>query len=263
VAVGAALPELARAVEAAAGRLGETGRLVYAGAGASGRIAAQDAAELHPTFGWPRGRVACLIAGGLAALAGPVVGAVDDGGAGAGEALALGLGAADVVLAVAASGITPYTRAVQGAARRAGALTIALTSNPDAPLLAEAEVPVLLRTGPEFLAGSTRLAAGTAQKVALNLFSTQLMIRLGRVYEGHMVGLVPSNAKLVRRARRMVRAIAGCAPEVAAAALEAAGLDVRLAVLLLDGLPRAEAEGRLRATRGDLRRARAAGDAVG
>ena len=262
-AVGDALPELARAVDAAAGRLGGRGRLVYAGAGTSGRLAAQEGAELHPTFGWPHGRVRCLVAGGPAALAGPVEGAEDDDAAGAREALAQALGPADVMLAVAASGATPYTRAAQAAARRAGALTVALANNPGAPLLAEAEIPILLRTGPEFLAGSTRLAAGTAQKVALNLFSTQLMIRLGRVYRGYMVGLVPTSAKLLRRARRIVGEIAACPPEAAAAALEAAGRDVRLAVLLADGLPRPEAEARLRAACGDLRRARASGGAGG
>ena len=125
----------------------------------------------------------------------------------------------DVILAVAASGATPYTRAAQAAARRAGALAIAFACNRDTPLLAEADHPVLLRTGPEFLAGSTRLAAGTAQKAALNLFSTQLMVRLGRVYRGHMVAMVASNAKLVARAQRMVAAITGCSPEAAGEAL--------------------------------------------
>lgn len=255
-AVGAALPDLARAVEAAAARLGRRGRLVYVGAGASGRLAVQDGAELHPTFGWPRRRTVCLIAGGPAALAGPAEGAEDDTAAGTREAVALALGPADVMLAVAASGATPYTRAAQSAARSTGALTVALASNPGAPLLAEADIPILLRTGPEFLAGSTRLAAGTAQKIALNLFSTQLMVRLGRVYRGHMVGLVPTSVKLARRAGRIVAEIAGCTPQAAAAALEAAGGDARLAVLLLDGLPRPVAEARLAAAGGDLRRAR-------
>ena len=161
-----------------------------------------------------------------------------------------------MVLAVAASGATPYTRAAQAAARRAGALAIAFACNRDAPLLAEADHPVLLRTGPEFLAGSTRLAAATAQKVALNLFSTQLMVRLGRVYRGHMVAMVASNAKLVARAQRMVAELTGCSPEAAGEALGTARNDVRLAVLLLDGLSPAEAEARLQAAGGDLRQAR-------
>jgi N-acetylmuramic acid 6-phosphate etherase len=256
-AVGAALPMLEAAVEEAAGRLCRgAGRIIYAGAGSSGRVAAQDAAELHPTFGWPCHRAPVLVAGGPAALARSIEGAEDDVGAGASEALALVLGPDDVVLAVAASGVTPYTRAVQATARRGGALAIALACNRDAPLLAEADHPVLLRTGPEFLAGSTRLAAATAQKVALNLFSTQLMVRLGRVYRGHMVAVVASNAKLVARARRMVAELAGCTPEAAGKALGTARNDVRLAVLLLDGLSPREAEARLQAAGGDLRRAR-------
>jgi N-acetylmuramic acid 6-phosphate etherase len=257
-AVRAVLPDLGRAVEAATARLaGEGGgRLVYAGAGASGRIAAQDAAELHPTFGWPHGRAVCLIAGGHRALARSVEGAEDDVGQGRCQAEELGVGPRDVALAVAASGATPYTRAVQAACRRAGALTVAFANNPGAPLLAEAEIPILLRTGPEFLPGSTRLAACTAQKIALNLLSTQLMARLGRVCRGRMVGLVASNAKLVQRARGIVRDLTGCGPAAAARALEAAGRDVRLAVLLLDSLPLPEARARLAAAGGDLGRAR-------
>jgi N-acetylmuramic acid 6-phosphate etherase len=255
--VGAAAAEIAAVVDAVADRLARGGRLVYVGAGSSARIATQDAAELLPTFGWPSARVACLIAGGPGALLHSVEGAEDDVAAGTRDAAALGPGPEDVVLAVAASGITPYTRAAQAAARRAGTLTVAFANNPDAPLLAEADHPVLLRTGPEFLPGSTRLGAGTAQKVALNLFSTQLMARLGRVYRGRMVGLVPGNAKLLVRARRIVAELAGCAPEAAAAALEAAGRDVRLAILMLDGLPQAEAQLLLDTVGGDLGRARA------
>lgn len=255
-AVGEALPALERAVVAAAGRLGEAGRLVYAGAGASGRIAVQDGVELRPTFGWPRARLAFLIAGGPAALVESVEGAEDDAATGAAEARALALGPRDVLLAVAASGTTAYTRAAQAEARRTGALTIALACNPGTPLLAEAELPVLLRTGAEYLAGSTRMTAGTAQKIALNLLSTQLMTELGRVYRGHMVRLVASNAKLIERSRRIVAELSGAPAEAAAAAWEAAGRDIRLAVLLLDGLDRATAEARLAAAGGDLRRAR-------
>jgi N-acetylmuramic acid 6-phosphate etherase len=255
-AVRAALPALERAVLAAAARLAAKGRLAYAGAGSSGRIAVQDAVELYPTFGWPRERLAWLLAGGPAALAGAVEGAEDDAAAGRAEASALGLGPDDALLAVAASGTTAYTRAAQAAARAGGALTIALANNPQAPLLAEAEIPVLLDTGPEFLAGSTRMAAGSAQKIALNLFSTRLMTELGRVCDGLMVQVVPSNAKLVARSRRIVRSLSGASDEAAAAAWEAAGRDIRLAVLMLDGLDRATAEARLAAAGGDLRRAR-------
>ena len=259
VAVRLAIPALSAAVSAAAERLRGAGRLVYCGAGTSGRIAVQDGIELRATFGWPAERLAYLIAGGEAALTRSIEGAEDDADAAAREAAALHLGPADVLVAAAASGVTRYTRTVQAAAAAAGALTIALANNPGAPLLAEAQHPVLLDTGPEFLAGSTRMTAGTAQKIALNLFSTRLMTELGRVYSGYMVDMVPSNAKLVERARRMVAAIAGVSDAAAAAALERAGGSVKIAVLLLDGLSRADAEARLEAAGGRLDRARPAG----
>ena len=169
---------------------------------------------------------------------------------------ALASGRADVVVAVTASGTTAFTRAALSAAAAAGALTIAMASNPAAPLLAEGEIPVLLHTGPEFLAGSTRMAAGTAQKIALNLFSTRLMTELGRVYEGLMVNVVPANAKLVDRSQRIIQIITGCEREAAAAAWKRADQDIKLAVLLLDGLDAHEASARLKEARGDLRRAR-------
>ena len=257
VAVRLALPALAAAVGAAAARLGDAGRLVYCGAGASGRLAVQDGVELHPTFGWPHARLRYLVAGGEAALVRSVEGAEDDERAGQAEAEALRPGRADVFVSVAASGTTRYTRAVQAAALRAGSLTVALANNEGAPLLAEAGHPVLLRTGAEFLAGSTRMTAGTAQKIALNLFSTRLMSELGRVYRGMMVDMAPSNAKLAARARRMVATIAGASPERAAAAWSESGGDIKRAVLMLDGLDRAEAEARLAAAGGRLDQARA------
>ena len=212
--------------------------------------------ELHPTFGWPHDRLASLVAGGLPALTRSVEGAEDDAASGRLAAEALSLGPADVVVSVAASGTTPYTIAAQAAARAAGALTVALANNPGAALLAEAEFPVPLPTGAEFLAGSTRMAAGTAQKIALNLFSTRLMTELGRVYRGLMVGVVPSNAKLLARAHRIVAALAGVAPGTAANAHEAADGDIRLAVLMLDGMSRTTAQARLDAAGGNLRAAR-------
>lgn len=256
VAVRNALPALAAAARTAAARLGDAGRLVYAGAGASGRLAVQDGVELAPTFGWPQERLVYLLAGGDAALVHSAEGAEDDAAAGEAAMNTLQPGPQDVVIAVAASGTTAYTRAVQKAARRAGALTVAIANNPDAPLLDEAEIPVLLHTGPEFLAGSTRMTAGTAQKMALNLLSTQLMIELGRVYQGLMVNVAPANAKLVARSHRIVQTITGCGREEAAEAWERAGRDIRLAVLLLDGLDRDTATARLAQARGDLRRAR-------
>lgn len=259
-----ALPALSAAVRAAAERFREAGRLVYVGAGASGRLAVQDGVELWPTFGWPNSRLLYLVAGGTGALVESVEGAEDDGDAAAAEIERHAIGPADVVVGVAASGTTAYTRSAVVAARARGALTVALANNPNAPLLAECEHPVLLATGPEFLAGSTRMAAGTAQKIALNLFSTQLMTELGRVYDGLMVHVVATNAKLVRRGQRIVQTITGAPDAAAARAFEEAGRSIPLAVLLLDGLSRADAEARLAAAGGDLRRARiAAGGAVG
>ena len=258
-AVRVAVPSIAAAAMVAAERLGAGGRLIYCGAGASGRLAVQDGVELYPTFGWPTERLAFLIAGGEAALMRSVEGAEDDAGAGAREAGALRLCGSDVVVAVAASGTTRFTCAVQQVAAAAGALTVAMANNPDTKLLDGAEHRVLLHTGPEFLAGSTRMTAGTAQKIALNLFSTRLMTELGRVYQGHMVDMVPSSAKLVARARGMVAAITGVSAVRAEVALKQAGGSVKVAVLMLDGLDRSEAEGRLEAACGRLDRVRDAG----
>lgn len=258
VAVRNALPALTRAVRAAAERLAERGRLVYAGAGASGRLAVQDGVELYPTFGWPHERLVYLLAGGEAAVVKSLEGAEDDAATGRAEAVALKLVREDVVVSVAASGTTAFTRAIQAAGREAGALTIGFANNPGAPLLEEAELPVLLHTGAEFLAGSTRMTAGTAQKIALNLFSTQLMMELGRIYQGLMVNVVPSNSKLVDRSHRIVQAITGCDRATAAAAWERADQDIKLAVLLVDGIEEHHARTRLGDARGDLRRARPA-----
>lgn len=259
VAVRLALPALAAAATAAADRLrkGE-GRLVYCGAGASGRLAVQDGVELHPTFGWPGHRLAYLIAGGDAALVRSAEGAEDDADAGTRAVAALQPGPGDVVMCAAASGTTRYTCAVQAAARAGGALTVALANNPGAPLLLGADHPVLLHTGPEFLAGSTRMTAGTAQKMALNLWSTRVMSELGRVHRGMMVDMVPSNAKLVDRAHRMVAGIAGVPLTAATAAWEASGRSVRVAALMLAGMDRAAAEAGLAAAGGRLDRALAA-----
>jgi N-acetylmuramic acid 6-phosphate etherase len=255
-AVRNALPALVRAVEAAADRLRHGGRLVYAGAGASGRLAVQDGVELNPTFGWPRARLCYLIAGGEGALVRSIEGAEDDAAAAVAAVEALALTETDAVVAVAASGRTAFTCAVQRRARAAGALTVGVANNAGTPLLEGAEIPVLLETGPEFLAGSTRMTAGTAQKIALNLFSTQTMMALGRVYQGFMVDVVPSNAKLVARAKGIVQALTGTTPAEAAALWERAEGNLKVAVLLADGLGLADAKARLKAADGDLRQAR-------
>jgi N-acetylmuramic acid 6-phosphate etherase len=254
-AVRPALPALARAIDAAASALGTTGRLVYIGAGTSGRIGVQDGAELPPTYDWPRARLEFLMAGGMAALTRSIEGAEDDADAGTAAVGAAGIGPSDVAIAVAASGTTAFTIAACAAARRAGAVTIALANNPGAPLLQAAEHPVLLDTGAEVVAGSTRMKAGTAQKIALNLLSTGIMVRLGRIYRGLMVHMQASNAKLVRRAAAMVQAITGCDAATASAAVAAAGGEVKRAVLVVHGLTPDAATAALAAAGDNLRAA--------
>jgi N-acetylmuramic acid 6-phosphate etherase len=252
-AVERALPQISLAAEAAAERLSGTGRLVYAGAGTSGRIAVQDGAELGPTFGWPSDRLVFAMAGGEAALLNSVEGAEDDIEDGAAQIAYLA--PSDVLIGVAASGSTPFTLAAIKGARGRGALTIGLANNPGAPLLEAAEFPVLLETGAEVLAGSTRMKAGTAQKTALNLISTAVMIRLGRVYQGQMVDMQLSNDKLRKRAEKMVASLADCGEAEAAAALAASGGKIKLAVLVAMGRGLADAEAMLAASGGNLRRA--------
>lgn len=252
-AVRPALPALAAAAEAAAARLLDGGRLAYAGAGTSGRIAVQDGAELSPTFNWPRDRLAFLMAGGTAALTEAVENAEDREDLARHDLALAGLGTADVLLGLAASGATPYTLACLQAARSAGALTIAIANSPAAPLLAAAHHAVLIETGAEPIAGSTRMKAGTAQKAALNLFSTLLMVRLGRVYRGQMVDMAARNSKLRARAVRVLQTLSSCTPEAAAAALSQADGTVKTAMLILRGLSRADAEALLARHRGQLR----------
>ena len=196
-AVRAALTALASAAEAAVARLRRGGRLVYAGAGTSIRLGVQDGVELTPTYGWLADRTVFLVAGGYDALTKAIEGAEDDRAAGAAAARSEDLGKLDVTIAISASGQTPYTLGAVEEARNLGALTIGIACNPDAPLLTSVEHRVLIDTGPESIAGSTRLKAGTAQKVTLNLLSTLIMIRLGRVFDGLMVDVVATNAKLV------------------------------------------------------------------
>lgn len=243
---------IAAAAEAAARRLGTSGRLVYAGAGTSGRVAVQDGVELYPTYHWPRDRLIFLMAGGGAALTESVEGAEDDAAAGAAAVADAGLDARDVVIGVAASGRTPYTLAVITAARDAGALTIGVANNPGEGLLTRAEHAILADTGSELVAGSTRMKAGTAQKAVLNLLSTTIMLRRGLVHRGMMVNMRVSNRKLRTRAEAMVAEIAGVSRAAAAEALDGAGEEIRAAVLVALGAKRAEAEALLAANEGSL-----------
>ncbi|HFB38909.1 MAG TPA: N-acetylmuramic acid 6-phosphate etherase [Oceanithermus sp.] len=252
-AVRAALPAIEAAALAARDRLRGGGRLAYAGAGTSGRLALLDAVELYPTFGWPKERTLVFLAGGERAAFEAVEEAEDDEAAG--RAAGSRLGAQDVLVGVSASGRTPFVLGAVEAARERGALTLGVANNPGSPLLQAAEHPVLLDTGPEVIAGSTRLAAGTAQKVALNLFSTLVMTLLGGVYDNLMVGVVPTNEKLRRRAAEIVARIAGVDEEAAERALRRADYEVKTAVLVARGLSPEEARVRLLEAGGRLREA--------
>ena len=254
-AIGPVLPGLAAAVDAAVPRLRRGGRLIYVGAGTSGRIAAQDGAELTPTFNWPADQLALIMAGGDAAFLHSVVNAEDSAASGAAQINDIAVGADDVVLGITASGATPFTVAAMKTARQRGALTIGVANNAGSELLKICDRPIFIDSGEEPIAGSTRLKAGTAQKVALNLFSTLAMVRLGRVYRGLMVDVRASNEKLRRRSVQMVATIAGCAEDAATAALAAGDGDIRLAALIARGLERSAAEASLKKHDGDLRAA--------
>jgi len=255
-AVAGARTELSRAIDAIAERLGATGRIIYLGAGTSGRIGAQDGAELPPTFNWPYERAVTLMAGGPGALVQAVENAEDSTTAAAEGLDGLELTAADVVIGLAASGSTPYVVAGLEHARRNGALTVGMLNSAGGRVGEVADIAILLDTGPEFLAGSTRMKAGTSQKVALNIISTGVMIRLGFVYRGKMVEMRATNAKLRERSVRMVSDLTGATPEVARRTLDEAGGIIKLAtVMLLRSLGRPDAEARLAAAGGNLRKA--------
>ncbi len=228
-AVSRALPALEALVDATADRLLAGGRLFYLGAGTSGRLGVVDASECPPTFGVPQGLVVGLIAGGDGAIRKAVEGAEDDPEGGWRDLLAHGVGPADVVVGIAASGTTPYVVGALERCRAAGILTGAVTAHPGSPVSRAAERPVDVDTGPEFVTGSTRLKAGTAQKMVLNMLSTAVMIRLGRVQDNRMVDMQLTNAKLVERGTRMVAEATGLDRPSAERLLREAG-SVRQAV---------------------------------
>lgn len=254
-AVGPVLPALAAAVDDAAPRLRRGGRLIYVGAGTSARIGVQDGAELLPTFNWPADLVVFAIAGGEGALLRAVENAEDSAEAGAARMAEIGPRTDDVVIGLAASGETPFTIAAVKAARASGAMTMGVANNAGAALLAISEHPIPLQTGEEPIAGSTRLKAATAQKVVLNLFSTLLMVRLGRVHAGLMVQMRPTNEKLRGRSVHMVVAITGVDEESASDAVAKAGGDVKLATLLASGVSLEKARALLKTHDGVLRAA--------
>jgi len=231
-AVRAVRRSLARAVEVAATTLARGGRLIYVGAGTSGRLGVLDAAECPPTFGVPPSRVVGVIAGGRRALTRAVEGAEDDGVAAEGALRRLGVGPDDVVCAVCASGVTRFTLGALRFARRRGARTLLVTCAPSPRLSRLAEVVVAPRVGPEVVAGSTRMKAGLATKMVLHTLSTAAMVRLGKVYGNLMVDVRPTSAKLRARAIRIVATLTRLGPQSARALLDHAGWRPKVAVVM-------------------------------
>lgn len=229
-AVGRALPAITSAIEKISQRFQSGGRIIYVGAGTSGRIATLDASEIYPTFGI-EGRVIALMAGGQSALVNPAEGAEDDLAAGKNEALALHVDAKDTLVGVASSGSTPYVLGAMEAAKEAGALVVSLTCNSDSNISRASDLAIEVVVGPEFLAGSTRLKAGSAQKMVLNMISTITMMKAGKTYGNLMVDVVASNAKLRKRAIRILGEIEHCDALEAQAALEANNWNVKVAVV--------------------------------
>jgi N-acetylmuramic acid 6-phosphate etherase len=253
-AVGRISGQLAAAIDAIVERLARGGRLIYAGAGSSGRLALVDAAEVVPTFGAVAGQVVALVAGGPTALATAQEAAEDDEAAGAAELADLGVGRDDAVVALSASGGTPYALGAARAAAAAGALTVAVTCVEGSALGRLVEHELVAVTGPEVIAGSTRMKAGTAQKLILNTISTVSMVRLGKTYGNLMVDVVATNAKLRGRVRRAVALATGASADEVEAALEAAGGEAKVAIVsLLAGVDAEAARARLRDAGGIVR----------
>jgi N-acetylmuramic acid 6-phosphate etherase len=255
-AVAAAGDELAHAIDAIVAKLRGGGRLVYVGAGTSGRLAALDADECESTFSSEPGQVTAIVAGASLGSAAERDAAEDDAEAGAGSVRALGIAADDAVVAVSASGRTPFVVGALRAASAAGALTVCVVSVPDSELARIAEHEVSVVVGPEVVAGSTRLKAGTAQKLVLNSISTLSMIRLGKTYGDLMVDVASTNEKLRARARRVVSLATGADDAAVDAALAAAGGDAKVAIVsLLGDVDAQTARGQLERAGGNVRRA--------
>lgn len=240
-AVQGAIPRIAEAAETVAGCLRAGGRLVYAGAGSSGLMALADGLEIPGTFGIPREQIVILLSEGIDTLAHFAAEAEDDSQRGARDIGSLGLGNTDCLIAVSASGTTPYAVAALRTARESGARTIGIANNPATPLLALADIAIHLDTPPEIIAGSTRMGAGTAQKIALNMISTQAGILLGHIHDGYMVNVRPENAKLRDRARRIVSAVTGCDEQMAGDMFARSGGSTKIAILLASGAGSPEA----------------------
>lgn len=255
-AVERALPQIVPAIEAAAERMSRGGRLIYVGAGTPGRIGVLDASECPPTFSTPPELVFAIMAGGPGAIVNPVEGAEDDADAGAAAIDQAAIGPLDTVIGIASSGRTPYVVAAVRRARERGALTVGLSCNSGTELSAAADHGIEVEVGPEVLTGSTRLKSGTAQKLVLNMFSTIVMVRQGKVYGNLMVDVKATNHKLRERAIRMVRTIADVDRDAAIRALDEAGYDVKVAAIMIRrGEDLAAATTRITAADGRLRTA--------
>jgi N-acetylmuramic acid 6-phosphate etherase len=256
LAVRRELPQIALAVDAIAKSLRGGGTLFYIGAGTSGRLAVLDAAECPPTFGTPPGMVRAIIAGGERALRHAVEGAEDSAADGARDLRRAGVSRGDVVVGIAASGATAYVLGALAYARRRGAVTVGVTSNSRSPVARKARISISPDTGPEVIAGSTRMKAGTAQKMVLNMLSTAAMVRLGRVYENWMVHVALTNQKLRRRGARILEEAAGVSLSTAEHALRQAGHNLPSALVMLKtGVSARDARQRLAAAGGSVRQA--------
>jgi len=247
------LSQIASVVDHVVKRLQRGGRLFYIGAGTSGRLGVLDAAECRPTFQVPDTLVQGIIAGGESALARATEASEDDPDSGARDLMARGFGGGDVLIGIAASGRTPYVLGAVRAAREAGAFTACICCSPGSPLAASVDVAITVLTGPEVVTGSTRMKAGTATKLVLNMISTATMIRLGFVYGNLMVNVQPTNEKLAARAQRIVSQTCGIDAGEARTVVETAGGNVRVAILMKKlSLPRTDAEKRLEKAGGRL-----------
>ena len=256
----AAAAQLARAVDAAAPRIAAGGRLIYIGAGTSGRLGVLDSVELLPTFSWPKDRAVALIAGGRGAMYEAVEGAEDDKAQGAADLRSLNPSQNDVCIALAASGSTPYALGALTAGKAAGSLTIGIANNPEAPLTTLAEIGITIDTGSEVISGSTRLKAGTAQKIVLNTLSSAIMVRLHKVHGNLMVDLMPTNAKLYRRAIALTMRATGADETTARRTLEACHYRMKVAIVaILRKTDVTAAQAALDAVNGSVRQAVAGG----
>jgi N-acetylmuramic acid 6-phosphate etherase len=250
------LPEIEKVISETIASFNKGGRLIYLGAGTSGRLGVLDAAECVPTFGVTPDKVVGLIAGGVKAMTVAVEGAEDDAALGRQDLIDLNLTPNDMVIGIAASGRTPYVIGALDYAREIGATTGTISCNKGAEISKHARYPIEVDCGPEFLTGSTRLKSGTAQKLILNMISTISMIGIGKVYNNLMVDVKPTNEKLVARAKRIIQGATECTPEVAAKAFEDANRDVKTAiVMVLTGETAAEAQKRIAHANGFVKEA--------